>query len=394
MKKLAAILCLSFTATWASAIPDRLFELGTDATIGVGNSYFAFEDFFQPTLVIDLNEMADSFSDQGLAFSTDAKLKSFFNLNLSEDFRLGFFFQTGASGYSNIPKAFFELAAQGNELDKTYKGVMNLRGDLTAELGASFGTQLFGFNTTVGTSYFIPLVHLEKPTAQYTFKTSSDGKLMANVDADIPVYAVSPLEEGLDMNSALTNLFKSGGLDFSVAADYPLLPGFLIVGGELQNIPLWPARLVDRTLMKATMEFTMNDLANNFDSGSLTQTDSSQSWESDKAPINVLRPFKMGTHAVFTPLGDPILAVIPNLGVGVYGDVYPEFGLMAEANLWKWLIFRLGTQFEDRLWKQKAALNINVWLLEIDLGIAGQSQEIGNSFGSGVSANVGFRVGF
>ena len=160
MKKLAATLSLVFLSAFAMAgIPDRFFELGTDLQVGFGNNYFTPGDFFQETLVLDLNKMAKNLSNDGLAFSLDGHVKLFTNLNLSPDFRLGLFFQTNSSGYSSLPKSFFELASQGNGLDKTYTGSLNLRGDVTTEMGASFGTHLFGFDLKVGSSYFIPLIH-------------------------------------------------------------------------------------------------------------------------------------------------------------------------------------------------------------------------------------------
>jgi len=395
MKKLTAALTLVFVTTFASAwIPDRIFELGTDVEVGMGNSYFAFGDFFQDTLVLDLNKMASNLSGDGLAIAIDARTKNFMNLNLSPDFRLGLFFQTNSSGYSSVPKAFFELAAKGNALDQTYTGTLKMRSDVTAEMGAAFGTQLFGFDLRVGTSYFIPLVHLEQPKATYSWRSNSDGTMVADVVADLPVYSVIPLENGVDAGKVMSNLFKSGGLDFSVGAEYPLFPDLLLVGGELKNIPLWPATLQERTRFQSTIQFSMADAASNYnDQSKLYQTTQTSSFKSDKGSVMVLRPFKVGTYATYLPFGSPIVTLTPNLGLGVYGWVYPEFGVKAQVDLWKWLVFQLASQYEDQLWKQKMGLNINLWVFELDLGVTAQSQEIAKSFGGGLSANIGLRVG-
>lgn len=395
MKKLLAALSLLFTASSVSGIPDRLFEFGQDVGAGFGNSYFSAGDLLQETLVLDLTELAIVLPDDGLAVSLDERFKLFANLNLSPEFRLGLFFQMEGSGYSSIPKEFFELAAQGNLLDETYKGTMNLRGDLTTEMGATFGTKLFGFDLKVGSSYFMPLFHLEKPTATYTWRTSSDGVMTADVAADLPLYSVVPLDSPVAPSVFLSKMFQSGGLDFSVGAEYPLIADLLIVGGDLKNIPLWPARLEDRSRFLATYQFTMTDYASNYgNSDKLIHSLSSSSFRSDKAPILVLRPFKLGTHATYQPFGSPIVSVTGNLGLGVYSWVYPEFGIQYQLDLWKWLVLQLATQYEDQLWKQKLGLNLNLWLIEFDLGITAQSQNIVRSFGAGFGATLGWRIGF
>lgn len=394
MRKLITALTFTLVTLGAWALPDRTFEMGLDVQAGFGNNYFSVGDFLQETLVIDLNDMADTFNDEGLALSTDVKVKNLFNLNLSPDFRLGFFFQTKASGYSNVPKAFFDLAANGNKLDKTYSGPMKLRGDVISELGATFGTWIYGFDTKFGASLFFPLVHLEKPEAKYTFRTGSDGKVTASVVADLPVYSVAPLEDGVNTSDILANLLSAGGFDISVGAEYPLFPDLLIVGADFQNIPILPARMVERTRFLSTMTFTADNIAANYDSDDLTQTDQESSFESDKAPISVLRPFKFNTHAVYTPMGTPLFKLIPNLGLGVYSWVYPEFGLKAQFDFWKWLVIDVGTSYEDELWKQAMGINLNLWLMELDLALAGQSQDIAHSLGSGVGLSVGLKFGF
>lgn len=397
MQKLTATLVLSLVTTIASAwIPDRIFEVGTDVEVGFGNTYFAADDFFNKkgVLVIDLNKMAANLPTDGLAFSLDERARFVTNLNLSPDFRLGLFFQVTSSGYTSLPKALFDLVAKGNGLDKAYTGTFKMRGDVNADLGATFGTNLFGFDVKFGGSYFIPLLHLEKPEASYSWRSNSDGTMVADVVADVPVYSVIPLEGGIDSGKLVGNMFKAGGLDFSVAAEYPLLPDMLLVGGELKNIPLWPGRLEDRTRLVSKAQFSMADAAKNYnDPNLLYKTTQTTTFKSDKAAISVIRPFKLGSHATYLPFGSPIVSLTGNLGLGVYDWVYPEFGLQAQADLWKWLVFRLASQYEDQLWKQKVALDLNLWLVEFDLGVTSQSQDLAKSFGAGLSLNLGVRLG-
>jgi hypothetical protein len=209
------------------------------------------------------------------------------------------------------------------------------------------------------------------------------------------VYSVVPLETTPTASAVLSNMFKAGGLDFSVGLEYPLFPDLLSVGGELKNIPLWPARLEERTSLQATYQFSMADAASNYnDPNSLYKITQSNSFKSDKSPILVLRPFKLGTYATYLPFGSPIVSLTPSLGVGVYGWVYPEFGVKAQANLWHWLVFELNSKYEDQLWKQKLGMNLNLWLFELDLGVTAQSQDIAKSFGGGLSASIGWKAGF
>ena len=80
MKKILSIICALCIVTFAFAEidpPHRYFEIGTEVHVGVSNNWFSVTDFFQDTLVVDLNEMAEKL---GGGLTLDALLDARVNL--------------------------------------------------------------------------------------------------------------------------------------------------------------------------------------------------------------------------------------------------------------------------------------------------------------------------
>lgn len=400
MKKTITLLALlSAAALLTARIPDRFVETGLSVGVNGSNSYFGLGDIFTDTIVIDLNQMATDLGENGLTFNLGLNTSNFTNLNFGPRFKLGFFLNTETFGSSSVPKSFFELAADGNSLNKTYTGDLNILGDVFVEAGGYFGTKISFLNVRFQPALFMPLIHIEKPTASYSFRTNSDGTLYADVKADIPIYSVIPLEnadEGVSASEVINKLVASSGLDFSGSASMTLFPRILDVGARVKHLPLIPARLSDRTRLQATYTFNMDDLLGNMDNiNDAMNSDEDSSFTSDTKAISVYRPFKFGFNAVYTPFGNPLVSLEPNLDLGVYANVYVDAGLKAKLDLLNIFAVTLSTNYEDMVWKEQLGLMLNLRVLELNFQVGSQSDDFVKSFaGAGLGASLGLKLGF
>ncbi len=398
MKKTIAILMmLSAVALLSARVHDRYVETGFSAGVSGSNSYFGLGDIFTDTIVIDLNQIASDLGDNGLAFNLGVGLSNFTNLNFGPKFKLGFFLNAEGFASSSIPKSFFELAAEGNSLNKTYTGDLNIIGDAFVEAGAYFGTRIAFLDVKFQPALFMPFFHIEDPTASYSFRTNSDGTLYADVQASIPIYSVVPLDGESDIvaGEAISNLVASSGLDFSGGASWDLFPRFLTVGARVKHLPLIPARLENRTLMTASYTVDMSDLINNMGSGDMFNTTESSDYVSDKKQVYILRPFKLGVNAVFMPLRNEFISLEPNLDLGVYKSVYVDAGIKVKFDLFNILALTASSNYEDMIWKEQLGLMLNLRVLEVDFLVGSQSDDFVKSFaGAGLGASLGMKFGF
>ena len=104
MKKVLSIICALCIVTFAFAEidpPHRYFEIGTEVHVGVSNNWFSVPDFFQETLVVDLNKMADNLSS---GLTLDALLDARVNvaINGGKVFRMNIFAGAYGQGMVNI----------------------------------------------------------------------------------------------------------------------------------------------------------------------------------------------------------------------------------------------------------------------------------------------------
>lgn len=400
MKKLSVFIFLVglLATTWADK-PRRVFELGFDVNIAASNNYIGLTDLMTETLVIDLDQISKDLSGSGFRVAAEGGADFFMNLNLKK-LQLGLFTNIQASGFSSLPGSLFELIAEGNEIDKAYKGDLQMWGDLNLEMGAKAGTKI---DTPIGPVqimiepvYYMPLLHLHKPTASYMFETKNDGTIVASGTAEIPIYSVISLENidgSPNFGGAVGNLFASGGLDLSLTGDYQLYP-FLSVGGSLTQVPIVPARMKNRSLLKAKFSVETLSVLESIDSGDPVTTTEDSEFVYDSEDILFVRPFKIGAHAAYQPFGK-LLTVAPNLGLGYYNSLFMEFGLEGKLNLANIFIFSLSTAYEDLVWKEQVGLILNFRVVELQLLVGSYSPSFLKSFTlAGVGATLGMRIGF
>ncbi len=383
----------------------RFFEIGIDAGVGASNSYFGLNDIFQDELVLDLDKIANELSNRGLSIGADVGASVYTDLNLKYFSVKGFLSVEGLAS-SSIPKSLIELVAKGNELGRTYTGDLNIRGDCNLVSGLQFKTKITTpigpFHIAVNPSYFVPIVHIDKPTAEYSILTKKNGSNEVVWKADVPVYTIVPADKLTSGETTLaddSDLLSSGGFDISISADYPLF-SYLSVGIYLQSIPVVPAKMHYRTHIISNGEFKMDPVLQDIDLEnidfedmySLTQ-DSQLVYDEQKIQFN--RPFKFGIDAAYKPLMTNLLILYPDLALVIYNGVYVNAGLEAQLNLSNIFLFNISSKYEDLTWKQRAGFILNVRVIELEIAAGMQSSSFLKSFsGSGLNMMIGFRMGF
>lgn len=401
MKRILALLaCLLITST-AFSKERRIVEFGADVGVGVSNNYFSIFDVYNnnedKTLVIDFNDMANQFTHSDFAISTDVAVKSYFNLNLSSDLKMGVFVAADAWTYTAIPGGLFSLIADGNELNQTYSESLLIQANTFASVGAELYMRTGKLGIRFAPSYFMPLMVVRDATAIYYLSTNSSGTITASTEVDIPVYSTVPLEE-LDINSMdsmINTILGNGGLDFTLAADYQLTKEWLL-GASLTNIPVLPARLNYRWDVSSSFNFQIDSITDQMIAETMPEPNFETSSSSSTVEVDdIVRAMKFNATALYTPRWFKPLSIEPNLGLALYeGLVYVDFGLKTQLNFANIIILQAAAERRDLIWYQHAGLILNVRLLEIEANIGMASASFLSSYSAnGLYGMLGIRIG-
>lgn len=401
MKRILILLACLLIATTAFSQERRIVEFGADVKAGVSNNYFTVFDFFNneedKTLVIDFNELANQFATSDFVLSGDVGVKSYFNLNLSKDLKMGVFVATDVWAYTGLPGGIFSLIANGNELDRTYTESLSIQGNAFASAGAHLYMRTGNLGIRFAPSYFMPLAVVRDASAVMSFTTGSDGTIAASADVAIPIYSTVPIEEieGLSTDSLVNTILGNGGLDFTLSADYQLTKEWLL-GATLANIPVLPARLNNRFDVTASFDYEIDDLTGQLMDDTLPEPVFDQSTSSSTVEVDdIVRAMKFNASALYTPTWFKPLSVEPTLGLGLYeGLVYVDFGLKTKLNFGNIIILQAAAERRDLIWYQHAGLILNVRLLEIEANVGMSSASFLSSYtASGLYAMIGIRIG-
>ena len=381
---------------------DRSFEMGfANVDAGFANNLLTVSEIFRTKAIIDLTKMDKSFN---LGF--DLNVRPFY-FNVSVKNQWGFGLDIGnVLVYGNV-----DLAANMLKLKHS------------ANNGDSFGVGASAFvdigipayfkipnvwdkdlRINIRPAGFMTAVYTE-PKMKYTFKEITDGMLV-QLDYDVRAYAPISLNfeeggfDGFNVGPAL-------GFDFSVGADYPLLP-MLDVGIKFINIPLKSSLLQNYLEMKGKVSvdssklviedlISGNDLPEDFlylpDEYELNPVYGSN------ANKKTFRPFKMLLTADYRPFETPILTISPVLGFSV-NQIFVqngaiEIGVKASCELANLFTTTIGICYEDQLWKNSLDFLLNLYVFELGFGVAMQSQSFGSSWqGAGLRANLSLKFGF
>ncbi len=401
LNALFLLLMLAPASLWADW-PDRVFEISVFNEARLSNNYFPVTAFFNNPLVVDLNNMAQALTAEGLVISASASNRIEINLAPSPQFKAGLFWGSEIYGFTTVPDALIALLANGTGASgSTNTGAwnpQNFKGDVFADMGAWAGFHWGKWHLTVRPAYYIPLLHIDDINASYTVSTSPLTGTTATTQASIPIYSVIPLPNSSTAGTysplssvSVGQILSSGGIDLSADLQYELFP-WLTLGGRVVNFPIQQARLDQGSILQATETVTTVDPSTN--SGNPFKTTSTSSWTQTLGTISVIRPFEARAVVSLYPFSDPWLSFTPSLGVGVWNGVYLNGGLNMVIDGRHWAHLSFNSDYQYGLWSQTVGLGLNVRLFEVDLAVGGTSTDFVQSFTDGVMAAVDVKLGF
>ncbi|MDR2247232.1 MAG: hypothetical protein LBE17_11295 [Treponema sp.] len=410
MKKLyvcVVILLTGAASLWAD-LPPRVFEIGFNGGGGFANNYLGAADVFKKTVVIDLTAEPEPLY---IDFSGDFDF--FINLNIKDQMGFGVFSNVDVLGQFSLSKDIQDFL-QGNELNKTYEGDIGIGAAAFVEAGAHGYFNIKKFRIAVRPAYFLPLAYM-KPDAHYTIRTGSAGDVYVDFEYNMAVYTPFEMRDTgggiadiLDNTTiSPTSLTGRGGFDLTAGVDYPLLPN-LTVGATITHIPIFPALLTNKAVISGGKQLNSQDMLDDLiNGGGLEDLLKDRTVESSHGDLQVFRPFKFGVNAVYTPFKHKLyaLALIPRIGYAynaIYlkphsfeGSIAARLGLFNVSRSNAVLAFTVSSGYEDKVWKQGAGLTLNFRAVQIDIGVASQSEHIGKSFtGAGLEVALGMCFGW
>ena len=410
MKKVLSIICALCIVTFAFAEidpPHRYFEIGTEVHVGVSNNWFSVPDFFQETLVVDLNKMADNLSS---GLTLDALLDARVNvaINGGKVFRMNIFAGAYGQGMVNISQEMLEFLANGNANTPNNTITAKLGTDINAyvEAGVRFQSIIQNLGICVTPTVFVPVAYVPQVVATGKVEPQEDGSMIATGKADIKAYSVVPLNDptNIDINA----LLKDVGVDFSIGAQYAILPS-LDVGLEVLHIPALAASLRNETSFVASADYKVNPVLNS----AMGDTDTDDkyfegSYEMSEItyttltePKKIRRPIEAVLMTEWRPFGE-WFDVNGSAGY-VFGEnhnfkfaVGAGFHLLRMSKLGGHMLdFNIKSGYQDRIWTQQAQLIWNLRALELEFNVSSRSSNFLSSFmGTGLGAGFALRVGF
>lgn len=410
MKKILSIICALCIVTFAFAEidpPHRYFEIGTEVHVGVSNNWFSVPDFFQETLVVDLNKMADNLSS---GLTLDALLDARVNvaINGGKVFRMNIFAGAYGQGMVNISQEMLEFLANGNANTPNNTITAELGTDINAyvEAGVRFQSIIKNLGISVTPTVFVPVAYVPQVVATGKVEPQEDGSMIATGKADIKAYSVVPLNDptNIDINA----LLKDVGVDFSIGAQYAILPS-LDVGLEVLHIPALAASLRNEASFSLNADYKVNPVLNSAMGD--TDTDGKYfegSYEMSEItyttltePKKIRRPIEAVLMTEWRPFGE-WFDVNGSAGY-VFGEnhnfkfaVGAGFHLLRMSKLGGHMLdFNIKSGYQDRIWTQQAQLIWNLRALELEFNVSSRSANFLSSFmGTGLGAGFALRVGF
>lgn len=408
MKKILSIICALCIVTFAFAEidpPHRYFEIGTEVHVGVSNNWFSVPDFFQETLVVDLNKMADNLSS---GLTLDALLDARVNvaINGGKVFRMNIFAGAYGQGLVNISQEMLEFLANGNANTPNNTITAKLGTDINAyvEAGVRFQSIIQNLGISVTPTVFVPVAYVPQVVATGKVEPQEDGSMIATGKADIKAYSVVPLNDptNIDINA----LLKDVGVDFSIGAQYAILPS-LDVGLEVLHIPALAASLRNEASFSLNADYKVNSVLDSVAGNSESQFYEGKFEVGDPTyttltePKKIRRPIEAVLMTEWRPFGE-WFDVNGSAGY-VFGEnhnfkfaVGAGFHLLRMSKLGGHMLdFNIKSGYQDRIWTQQAQLIWNLRALELEFNVSSRSSNFLSSFtGTGLGAGFGLRIGF
>jgi len=382
-------------------LKNRGFEIALlNLSAGFGNSFIAAKDILQETAIINLDDFFGGFK---ASFGVDLAPMSI-NINRKNKWGLGFEL-SNVSAFGNI-----EIFENLLRLRKTESERFGVGGAAFVDFGISTFFHIKKLKVKLRPAVYLPIIYAE-PGATYRLTENENG-FYAAVNYDMYIYAPISLSfietQSFDYNELGGAVNGSTlGFDFNTAFEFPVF-SWLDVGVNILSTPIKPSVLnhylqIAGEVFFDTSEINFVDLLINGGEFPKDAYGYPAKFE-PKYGIGekkILRPFKFITYAVFQrfKFKTLMLAFIPCLGFAI-NPVYThpdsiEAGLKIRLDLANMFITTMGVNYEDRLWRNSINFEINLKLVELDIGLSFESQKFVKSWqGAGARGNFALKLGW
>ena len=370
-------------------IKDRTVEIGLNAKAGFSNDFLSAKEFFQKTVVLDLDKIKD-----GININFDANVSPlYFNYNNKNNWGFGLLIKADVYGLIGLSGKMLSFSEAVDE-----------KSDISAAVFAEAGIPVFfhlqKFKIKVKPALYYPVIYAVSDVA-YTYSTDNKGTVL-NLAYDINVYSAYSLEK-------YNGITASPGFDLQLGVEYPLSnvlglkdKFFMLdfdIGLDIVNIPLLSSSVKDYMKISGNVGNDEPFIFGGEDSDmeNLFTVNSDTTYGEDK--LKVKRPFKMIAWGNWRPFGIRLFTVIPEAGFALnplYSKPFSmEAGLKTRLDISNLFIATFGMGFYDRLWRNSLDLALNLKEFEFDLGVDLRSQKFTKSWtGSGFGVNAGLKFGW
>ncbi|MCR5218968.1 hypothetical protein [Treponema sp.] len=423
MKKIFSIILFSIVsslAAFAELRPSpRYLDIGTDLDFSFSQNTVGLTEIMVKNLEVDLTEMADAMSDDGLVFAFGTNANMYVDLNLGENKGFGFYLGFDGAGRFSTGKGLFEFLGYGNS-DGSIDTSMSVQSEMFIDTGAKIKMKTGKFGWTFKPSYYIPVYYMPYTTMDMEVSTSEAGyTLKAYGSTDFAVYSNFDLRNVFDedfsylgtsefmssLGDDITTILSSGGISFGAECEYQLFNTLCVAA--YTDIPIIPGRLRYKTSGHATLEATLGTV---LDSAS-SDEELEKSWSKDvslndteESSYSVRKPLRFGTEAAWRPFGS-WCTFRPLLGVAFrnpWGDdfskeesIFMEYELRAEMTILYFLKCNFATLYRNEVYAQQFGFGLNFRVFEMNVDFATCGADFSKTWSlSGLEAHVGLRCGF
>jgi len=371
-------------------IKDRTVEFGLNAKAGFSNDFLSAAEFFQKTIVLDLDKIKD-----GISINFDANVSPlYFNFNHKNNWGFGLSIKTdvyGLIGLSGKMLSFSEAVAEKSDISAA----------VFAEAAIPVFFHLQKLKIKVKPALYYPVIYAVSDIS-YTYSTDNKGSIL-NLAYDINVHSAYSLEK-------YNGITASPGVDFQLGVEYPLSNAlglrdkfFMLdfdLGLDIVNIPLLSSSVKDYMKISGNVGSDKPFIFGSDDSDMeklFSFNSDNTTYGEDKQKVK--RPFKMIAWGNWRPFGIRLFTVIPEAGFALnplYSKPFSmEAGLKTRLDISNLFIATFGMGFYDRLWRNSLDLALNLKAFEFDLGVDLRSQKFTKSWtGSGFGVNAGLKFGW
>jgi hypothetical protein len=378
---------------WRGFAP-RVFEWGINFDAGFANNWIGWEDVFnsQRSLILDLSKLPA----QKFGVAVSAEPRTWLKVQSRGKHEIGITLTAGLDidGYLGLSPELTDSIARGRLLP--FSGAVEAGASVFAALELRGSAAIGRWRFFAAPEVYLPLLYMEPPDIHANAEI--DGTLKGEMVAEGAVFTAFDMN-GLD-SLDISGVLGHKGVNISLGAEYALFD-FLDVGGSVSHIPLVPAVLTNKASFKIGYDISPDGsgLLNVFDNLFQEREDSSLDLAYGEGSLTVYRPLRFDAFCVYKPFGFRMMNIAFRGNVGfsmmtVYGACF-NFGVSARADFLNMFGLELKSGYTEALWRHGVSLTANMKVIELDCGLAVQSQDFVRSFrAAGLQAVVGVKAGF